>query len=61
MACCLFVREETDGVNLLVSWLQSRLEQEILFQTEADKNKLMIKIRFVTSKYGVILTYAKLR
>jgi hypothetical protein len=32
-ACCLFVTEEIIGVNLSVSGLQSRLVQEILFQT----------------------------
>jgi hypothetical protein len=39
----MFVTEETDGVNLSVSLLQSRLVQEILFHTvhtEADKNKV---------------------
>jgi len=31
-ACCLFVTEETNGSNLAVFWLQSRLVQEVLFQ-----------------------------
>jgi hypothetical protein len=38
MAGCLFVTPEMDGVNLSVSWLQSKFVQEILFLVHMQAN-----------------------
>ena len=61
-ACCLFVTEEIDGVNLSVSWLQSRLVQEILFQTVSHSSwHLKLTLWRMTPQYsaavGLIETF----